>query len=328
MNPAPPRTHLQAPASVEQAVAPSLSQRNRVALAKLASSGDALMWRRQRDGLVRDNLPLVYAIAGRMSRPGSLPFEDLSQVGSLGLLRAIEAFQPSKGRSLSSFAVPYIRGAMQHELRDRQSLMKIPRELWELRRQATLLQERCRQDRSTPLCLGALARSLGCEGPKLQEAMSLQHFTAMRSLDAPSRQAAGADEATTSLLEVLADPASLTPGDAAAASGADPAERDGPISARRQWLRQQLAALPQLELALIVGHLTTDASWVDLGQELGLHPRQAQRRYQAGLSRLQQQASQWSAEAVASVQPDTPARPQAPVQTEFPGQPQARSRRS
>ncbi len=302
MHPSPPRTHFQAPAA-EQAFAPSLAQRNRDALARLASSDDAVMWRRHRDALVRDNLPLVYAIAGRMSRSGSLPFEDLSQVGSLGLLRAIEAFQTSKGRSLSSFAVPYIRGAMQQELRDRQSLMKIPRELWELRRQATVLQERCRQGQSPPLAFGALARSLGCEGLKLQQAMSLHHVTEMRSLDAPSRQGAGADQTATNLLETLADPASLNPGQDEAAPGSDPAEREGPISAQWQWLRQQLAALPPLEQALIIGHLTTEATWVELGQELGLHPRQAQRRYQAGLSRLQQQASEWSEAAGSTIQP-------------------------
>ena len=323
MNPPPPRTHFQAPAPAEQAVDPSRSQRNRVALAKLATSADAVIWRRQRDALVRDNLPLVYAIAGRMSRSGSLAFEDLSQVGSLGLLRAIEAFQPSKGRSLSSFAVPYIRGAMQQELRDRQSLVKIPRELWELRRQATVLQERCRLEQRPPLAFGALARSLGCEGLKLQQAMSLHQITAMRSLDAPSRQGAGAEETTNSLLETLADPVSLHGGDGAAATGAEPAERQGPNNAKQQWLRQQLAALSPLERALILGHLTTNASWVELGQELGLHPRQAQRRYQAGLSRLQQQASRWSEDAVAMVQPETPASAETSVLEESPGQPRA-----
>ena len=325
MNPAPAKTDLSPPppvpatehaaASATKIEAPSLNQRNRIALNQLASSDDAVMWRRHRDALVRDNLPLVYAIAGRMSRPGSLPFEDLSQVGSLGLLKAIEAFQPSKGRSLSSFAVPYIRGAMQHELRDRQSLMKIPRELWELRRQATVLQERSRQERGTPLAPGALVRSRGCGGLKLQEAMSLHQVTEMRSLDAPGRQGSGTDE-TPSLLESLADPASLDRAGGAPAIRADqslPEPVEGPTSPQWRWLSQRLASLPSLEQALIRGHLTTDATWVELGRDLGLHPRQAQRRYSAGLSRLQQEASEWSAKSatgadVAAIQPEPPLR--------------------
>ncbi|MFZ0408812.1 MAG: sigma-70 family RNA polymerase sigma factor [Cyanobium sp.] len=305
MNPSPPKSHLSAPAPTPapapslKAEAPSLSlsQRNQIALSKLVTSGDAVSWRRQRDALVRDNLPLVYAMAGRMSRPGSLPYDDLTQVGSLGLLRAIEAFKPSEGNSLSSFAVPYIRGAMQHELRDRHSLMKIPRELWELRRQATVLQERNRLERRAPLALGALARSLGCESLKLEEAMGLHRVTEMRSLDAPSLHGSGTDE-TTTLLENLADPASL--------HSAEPEETEQPISAQGRWLRQQLASLPQLEQDLILGHLTSNATWVELGRELGIQPRQAQRRYKAGMNRLEQQASQWpevaAAESTGSVE--------------------------
>ncbi|MCX5968604.1 MAG: sigma-70 family RNA polymerase sigma factor [Cyanobacteria bacterium] len=297
MNPARTKSYPPAPERPGSGEGPSRNQRNRLALTKLASHGDPALWRRQRDALVRDNLPLVYAIAGRMSRLVNLPFEDLSQVGSLGLLRAIEAFKPSKGRSLSSFAVPYIRGAMQHELRDRHSLMKIPRELWELRRQATVLQERRRQERSTPLALPELAQALGCSVLKLQEALSLHRITDMRSLDAPARRDAGAMESSASLLESLADPASLDQGAGSPESTADSAECSagaGPNGGQWRWLRQQLAALPQLEQALICGHLNTGATWVDLGAELGLHPRQAQRRYQAAVNELcQRAASHW-----------------------------------
>lgn len=310
MNPLPPRPFLPTPTPVTaiQSGSSGRHQRNRIGLAKLATSSETgLKWRRQRDALVSDNLPLVYAIAGRMSRPGSLPFEDLGQVGSLGLLRAIEAFQPSKGRSLSSFAVPYIRGAMQHELRDRQSLMKIPRELWELRRQATVQQERHRQQQGSPMALGALAQSLGCDGLKLQEALGLRQISEMRSLDAPSHLGQGADEPAAPLLESLADPASLEPeGGWKAADEAANAGEGTPMSAQWHWLRQQLATLPELDQALILGHLTTNATWVELGRDLGLHPRQAQRRYQAGLSRLQAAARQWTQASLASPQPETP----------------------
>ena len=328
MNLLPPKPFLPAPTPVgeTQIGRSGRNQRNRIGLAKLATSRDTdASWRRQRDALVRDNLPLVYAIAGRMSRPGSLPFEDLGQVGSLGLLRAIEAFQPSKGRSLSSFAVPYIRGAMQHELRDRQSLMKIPRELWELRRQATVQQERHRQQQGSPLALGVLAQSLGCDGLKLQEALSLRQISEMRSLDAPSHLGQGADEPAAPLLESLADPASLEPEGGWRAADEETDAGDGtPISAQRRWLRQQLGTLPELDQALILGHLTTNATWVELGRDLGIHPRQAQRRYQAGLSRLQAAARQWTDDQPGpdgqrtAAQGQTPAQNQASLASQVP----------
>ena len=46
-------------------------------------------------------------------------FEDLLQVGSIGLIRAIERFDIEKGNAFSSFAIPYIRGEIQHYLRDK-----------------------------------------------------------------------------------------------------------------------------------------------------------------------------------------------------------------
>ena len=63
-------------------------------------------------------------------------YEDLIQVGSLGLIRAIERFDLSKGRAFSSFAIPYIRGEIQHYLRDKSCTVRIPRRWLELRQQS------------------------------------------------------------------------------------------------------------------------------------------------------------------------------------------------
>ncbi|MGK7891015.1 MAG: RNA polymerase sigma factor SigF [Leptolyngbyaceae cyanobacterium] len=64
-------------------------------------------------------------------------YEDLLQVGSLGLIRAIERFDMTKGHAFSSFAVPYIRGEIQHYLRDKGSTVRIPRRWQMLQRKAT-----------------------------------------------------------------------------------------------------------------------------------------------------------------------------------------------
>ncbi|MGC8714562.1 MAG: RNA polymerase sigma factor SigF [Leptodesmis sp.] len=82
---------------------------------------------RLRNQLVQLNAGLVRKIAHRVSHQCAEPYEDLEQIGYLGLIRAIERFNPGQGCAFSSFAVPYIRGEMLHFLRDRSSTVKIPR---------------------------------------------------------------------------------------------------------------------------------------------------------------------------------------------------------
>ena len=80
-----------------------------------------------RNELVTLNAGLVRQMAHRISHQCSEPFEDLVQIGYLGLIRAIERFNPHHGYAFSSFAIPYIRGEMLHYLRDKGSVMRIPR---------------------------------------------------------------------------------------------------------------------------------------------------------------------------------------------------------
>lgn len=90
---------------------------------------------RLRNQLVRMNAGLVRKIAHRVSHQCSEPYEDLEQIGYLGLIRAIERFNPSQGCAFSSFAVPYIRGEMLHFLRDRGSAVKVPRRWQDLQKE-------------------------------------------------------------------------------------------------------------------------------------------------------------------------------------------------
>ncbi len=88
-----------------------------------------------RNQLVRLNTGLVKKIAFRFSQQCAEPFEDLQQIGYFGLIRAIERFNPNQGCAFSSFAVPYIRGEMLHFLRDKGSVVKIPRRWQELQQE-------------------------------------------------------------------------------------------------------------------------------------------------------------------------------------------------
>jgi RNA polymerase sigma-B factor len=60
-------------------------------------------------------------------------YDDLLQVGVLGLIRAIDRFDDEKGYAFSSFAMPYIRGEIQHYLRDKGYCLRIPRRFLELK---------------------------------------------------------------------------------------------------------------------------------------------------------------------------------------------------
>ncbi|MEC4983576.1 MAG: RNA polymerase sigma factor SigF [Oscillatoria sp. PMC 1068.18] len=96
------------------------------------NSGDA----RLRNQILKLNFGLVRREAHHWVNQCSESYEDLVQVGSIGLLRAIERFDLSKGSAFSSFAIPYVRGEIQHYLRDKSSSLRIPRRWLELRHAA------------------------------------------------------------------------------------------------------------------------------------------------------------------------------------------------
>jgi RNA polymerase sigma-B factor len=87
-----------------------------------------------RNQLVLLNSGLVRQIAYRLSYQCNEPYEDLEQIGYIGLIRAIERFDPQQGCAFSSFAVPYIRGEILHFLRDKGSVVRIPRRWQELQK--------------------------------------------------------------------------------------------------------------------------------------------------------------------------------------------------
>ncbi|OYQ64692.1 RNA polymerase subunit sigma-70 [Pseudanabaena sp. SR411] len=80
-----------------------------------------------RNKLVNLNIGLVRREAYHWKNQCQESFEDLMQVGSIGLINAIERFDVSKGNAFSSFAVPYIKGEIQHYLRDKSPTVRMPR---------------------------------------------------------------------------------------------------------------------------------------------------------------------------------------------------------
>ncbi|MEM9451667.1 MAG: sigma-70 family RNA polymerase sigma factor [Cyanobacteria bacterium P01_E01_bin.6] len=128
-------------------------------LEQYAKSGDL----NTRNKLVELNIGLVKDIAIKISRVCREPQEDLIQVGFLGLIKAIEKYNPSRG-SFSTIAVPFVRGEILHYLRDLGNTIRIPREYEEIRAKLNKLAAHERTD------LKQVSKKLKIDLGKLKEA--------------------------------------------------------------------------------------------------------------------------------------------------------------
>lgn len=84
-----------------------------------------------RDRLVMLHLNLVRFLAGKFANRGE-PLEDLIQVGTIGLINAVDRFDPSRGNKFSTYAAPTIVGEIKRHFRDKAWNLKVPRRLQEL----------------------------------------------------------------------------------------------------------------------------------------------------------------------------------------------------
>ncbi|NJK27663.1 MAG: sigma-70 family RNA polymerase sigma factor [Coleofasciculaceae cyanobacterium SM2_3_26] len=138
---------------------------------------------RLRNQLVRMNAGLVRKIAHRVSHCCAEPYEDLEQIGYIGLIRAIEKFNPGHGYAFSSFAVPYIRGEMLHFLRDNGGVVKVPRRWRELQRKGQKVQEQLTLELGHPPTDAEIAAELGVSLPEWRQSKSAAKNASPLSLD-------------------------------------------------------------------------------------------------------------------------------------------------
>lgn len=88
----------------------------------------------ERERLIMQHLPLVRGLARRYADRGE-PLDDLVQVGTIGLIKAIDRFEPERGFKLASFATPTILGEIRRHFRDRSWTIRVPRGMQEARAQ-------------------------------------------------------------------------------------------------------------------------------------------------------------------------------------------------
>ena len=84
-----------------------------------------------RDELIRAHLRLAVHLARRFDNRG-VPFDDLVQVASVGLVKAVERFEPERGLEFSTFATPTIIGELKRHFRDKGWSVRVPRRIQEL----------------------------------------------------------------------------------------------------------------------------------------------------------------------------------------------------
>jgi RNA polymerase sigma-B factor len=158
------------------------------------------------DQLVRQYMPTVRQIAKRYSRVNPESFEDLLQVGCVGLLKAARAYDPNRENkaSFKTFALCYIKGEIRHYLRDHSSMVQIPRRLNEISTKISRAEESLTQElEHAPSPLEISIRT-GLTEAEVREALQSREACARyESLDA-SDDGEGREESR-ALSEMVAD---------------------------------------------------------------------------------------------------------------------------
>ena len=158
-----------------------------------------------RDRIVRLNIGLVKKEVHFWADRHSELYDDLLQMGALGLIGAVDRFELNRGYAFSSFAVRYIRGEIQHYLRDKNSSVRIPRRWMDLQQQSVRVMQKLRNTLQREPSAKEVANALGITLSEWQEAKLACQNRAPLSLDAPIRSE---EDDSSSIGDLVADPRS------------------------------------------------------------------------------------------------------------------------
>lgn len=212
-----------------------------------------------RDELVQRNLRLVRSVVLRFRNTG-VEEEDLFQLGCLGLVKAVDRFDPGRGVAFSTYAVPYITGEILSFLRAHRPV-KVGRGAQQLARQALRLREELAQEMGREPTLGEVAERLGAAEDEVVEA--LDAVQAPVSLEAPLVGGEGEE---------------LRRDEAVAAPAEDFLERLALVEGLRK--------LPEVERRLLELRFFSSQTQTAVGQVLGLSQVQVCRLEKRALERL------------------------------------------
>ena len=148
---------------------------------RLRATGDL----QTRDELAKLHLPLVEYLAKRFKDRGE-PLDDLIQVGSVGLLKAIDRFDLEREVEFSTYATPTIVGELKRYFRDKGWAIRVPRRLQELSLRLNKLVSQLTQDLGRAPTVPELAKAAGVSEDEVLEALESGQAYSTTSLDAPS----------------------------------------------------------------------------------------------------------------------------------------------
>jgi len=228
-------------------------------------------YHRTRDPKLRDKLVLAHAnlvryLARKFANRGE-PLEDLIQVGMIGLINAIDRFDPSRGIRFATYATPTIVGEIRRYFRDRTWAIKVPRRLQELSLAASKAIDTLTQELDRAPTIAEIASRLNIEEQQALEAVELGDLYDLPSLDTDLGE--DSDDSR----GVLADYVG---------------EMDLALARfeQRARLSQALRALPPRERQIIQLRFLANLSQTEVARRMGISQMHVSRLQQRALQRL------------------------------------------
>lgn len=221
-----------------------------------------------RDRLVLMHHNLVRFLAGKFMNRGE-PIEDLVQVGTIGLINAIDRFDPERGTKFSTYATPTIVGEIRRHFRDKAWSLKVPRRLQELNLAANKAAESLSQKLGRVPTIQEISQAVGASEEETLEAIELGNAYDTVSLD--SKLAYESESAPLSLAEFVGD----TDG------SLDNLERYGDLN-------QAMDCLDARERSIIYLRFFRDMSQTEVAKKLSISQMHVSRLQQKALRRLKE----------------------------------------
>ena len=221
-----------------------------------------------RDELAREFLPLAEYFARRFSGRGE-PVDDLIQTASLGLLNAIDRFDPDRGVPFSTYAAATIVGELKRHFRDRGWALRVPRNVQETAILVNRTVATMWQDLGRAPTVGEIARAADIgEDDVLQALDALQAYTT-DSLDAPV-------------------------GDASTTAAESIGSEDRSFEISEDWLSvaPALRDLPERERTILYLRFFEGRTQTEIAEELGISQMHVSRLVSQSLEKLRDQADE------------------------------------
>lgn len=223
-----------------------------------------------RDELVLEHLPMVEKIARRYNNLGE-PMEDLVQEGYIGLIKAVDQFNPKMGVKFTTYATHVVSGEIRHHLRDLGRLIKEPAWLVELRFRVNRTAEELVQQLGRTPSPGEIAEQLGIPEEDVAEVASTRSIFQIASLDEGT---SGEDEKES--------PSSL------AERVTDVREEFATPFEERVVLRQSIRKLRKLERSVIYHFFYQEHTKTEIARRLGISVNYVSYLISRGLGNLKQ----------------------------------------